>query len=237
MKRMLTVTDYFKQNPEARRELQGVVPQNQKLTCDAVFQAFATEAWSASSCTCNPHDAYSLTATCIDKFECCSSDGVCVTNSFQQVIDTESFEPLDTMEYFHYTQGRTGTLSLYHVCDSGKCSCSLHADTTRCNECSLIDCGEEEAAMFDCSNIDGGNKFDFCPSSPVTTLDTTSIMGALQDGYIDFENNCKSLPGHVAEAIGGVHDIVSGRSAAYSNLNVASFVLTFAAVTGMFFVF
>jgi len=241
VKRMLTVTDYFKHNPEARRKLTGVIPTNQKLTCGTVFEAFATEAWSASSCTCKTHDAYSLTATCIDKFECCSDDGVCVTNSFQQVIDTETFEPLDTMEYFHYTQGRTGTLSLYHVCDTGICTCSLHADTSRCRSCSLIDCDGEEAASFDCSNIEGGGKFNFCPNSSVSTLDTSSIMGVLQDGFIDFQNNCKALPGHVAEAIGGVHDLAPAKargSAAYSNVGVASFVLTLAAsVTGMFLVF
>lgn len=211
------------------------------MNCEIMEAAFDQPAWANSTCGCRPNGPTEITATCIDNFECCTpveegdeDNEVCATNSFQQIIDARTYEALDTTEYFHYTKGRRGTITLFHLCDDGHCTCSLHIDRDRCQTCELIDCGDgEEGPQFDCTNVKGGILFDYCPGAQVHGLDTEAPIGALEDGYIDYRGNCRPLPDQVIPALGGLHELHGHLSSApmiTTGVTIAASVVSFLVV-------
>jgi len=234
-------------NKQQHRELQtpdllGNVAQGARLDCSLLDEAFKQPAWESASCSCRPGGNDEVVATCIDSFECCAreptsvGEDVCVANSFQQVIDRDTYGALDTTEYFHYTSGREGTITLFHLVTETDSTCSLHIDQTRCKSCDVIECGGEFQPLFDCTNIQGvSNTFDFCPGDVVDGIDTNTVIGALQDGYIDYQANCRPLPGFDSMQLGGLHELMGQQLSGTPTARTATVAVVATAVVGMLF--
>lgn len=166
-------------------------------TCADVIEEIRSPRFNRCTCSlAGSTGGATVNATCRGCSEVCIL-GAC-GSGYDQVsyeFETDGSATGERRQCFEYVSGVNGTIC--RIENRLRTSCAITLDNEACSSCEMRDCGENangsqlpRQAFANCTNLLGGNFFDFC--EPVTVSDTSSAFIAMDSTFAEDIDECNS---------------------------------------------